>query len=59
MAERSVLALPSDDVPDLAITMLTAATSTSLNDETVTVAPRYVRVGMQPNVCFDTLRREM
>ena len=38
MAEKSVLTLPSDDVTDLAITLLGAASQARLNDETVTVA---------------------
>jgi hypothetical protein len=42
MAERSVLASPSDDDTDLAIAALVAATTVRLNDETVTVDQREV-----------------
>jgi hypothetical protein len=59
MAEGYVLALPSDNDTDLAITLLAAARKAVLNDRTVTVAPAGAWVGNVPDPCFDTQRREM
>jgi hypothetical protein len=54
MAERSVLASPSDNETDLPITTLAAARKGTVNDETVTVAECDDWDGIGRNYGFGT-----